>query len=424
MDYVVYLITMLVCLLLSAYFSASETAFLEMNKARLRTMADKGSRGAELALKLSENENALLSTVMLGNKIVNILLTAMGTLLFVSLLGEGVGAAISILIATVAILIFGEIFPEALAKSFPEKFAILSSPIIRVFGWILLPFNAFFGLWKLLLNKLFKSRTDEKMSQEELLMLVDEVEQEGSIDGEEGSLIRNVIELRDLTAEEILTHRVNLVGFEADTPKEEIAALFAESKFSRLLVYEEDIDHIIGVLHQKDFYSAQGVTDREIRDILSPPLFIPQTEHIGDLLRLFQINQSHLAVVVDEYGETYGIVTMEDILEELVGEIWDEHDEVVESFRNIGENIYEVSCDVNPEEFGEFFKVEPNTECSTLNGWIAEQLAKIPETDDVFSYEHLTVKVVEVDSHRATYANITVHPPKVSEKSDDGADGE
>ena len=423
MDYVGYWITMLICLLLSAYFSASETAFREMNKARMRTLAEKGSRGAQLALKLSEDESALLSTVVLGNKIVNILLTAVGTLLFVSMLGEGLGAVISILLATVAILIFGEIFPEALAKSFPEKFAVISAPVVRVFGWILLPFNAFFGLWRLLLNKLFKSKTDEKMSQEELLMLVDEVEQEGSIDGDEGSLIRNVIELRDLTAEEILTHRVNLVGFEIETPKEEIAALFAESKFSRLLVYEEDIDHVIGVLHQKDFYSAEGVTDREIRDILSPPLFIPQTEQIGDLLRLFQVNQSHLAVVVDEYGETFGIVTMEDILEELVGEIWDEHDEVVETFRNIDENIYEVSCDVSPEEFGEFFDVTLDTECSTLNGWIAEQLEKIPEIDDAFTYGHLTVKVVEVDSHRATFANITVHP-KPTEESGDGADGE
>ena len=423
MDNIGYLITMLVCLLLSAYFSGTETAFREMNRARLRTMADKGSRGAALTLKLAENESRLFSTVVLADKLVNISLTVVGTLLFVSLLGRGPGAWLSLLVATAAILIFGEIFPEALAKSFPEKFAILSAPILRVFGWILLPLNAFFGLWKLLLGKIFKSKTDEKMSQEELLMLVDEVEQEGGIDGDEGSLIRNVIELRDLTAEEILTHRVNLVGFEVDTPKEEIAALFAESKFSRLLVYEEDIDHVIGVLHQKDFYSAQGVTDREIRELLSPPLFIPQTEQIGDLLRLFQINQSHLAVVVDEYGETYGIVTMEDILEELVGEIWDEHDEVVESFRNIGEDTYEVSCDVSPAEFGEYFEVELETECSTLNGWIAEQLAKIPEIDDLFDYEHLTVKVVEVDAHRATYANITVHPRKTDE-AEEGADEE
>ena len=253
------------------------------------------------------------------------------------------------------------------------------------------------------------------MSQEELLMLVDEVEQDGSIDQDEGSLLRNVIEFTDLKAEEILTRRVNLVGFALGTSKEEIAGIFSETKFSRLLAYENDIDHIVGVLHQKDFYTASGITEKPIEELISPPLFIPQTEIISDLLKLFQGNQSHLAVVVDEYGETLGIVTMEDVLEELVGEIWDEHDEIVENFRDLGEYTYQVNCEISPEEFAKFFDVEIETECSTLNGWISEQLEKLPACDDTFSFDRLIVKVVEVDSHRATQVNV-IAPPKIAEE--------
>ena len=410
-----YLIVMIVCLLLSGYFSATETAFSALNKTRVRTLAEKGNKRAKLTLQLAEDYDRLISTILIGNNIVNIALASLGTVLFVSLLGD-IGATVSTAVITVVVLIFGEISPKSLAKDFPEKFAMLSAPIIRFLIWVLLPFNFLFTQWKKLLAKIFKPKEDEKMSQEELLMLVDEVEQEGSIDGDEGSLLRNVIEFTDRKAEEILTHRVNVAGFEIGCSKAEIAQIFSETKFSRLLVYENDIDHVVGVLHQKDFYTAEGVTDQEISELLSPALFIPQTEIISDLLRLFQVNQSHLAVVVDEYGETLGIVTMEDILEELVGEIWDEHDEVVEPFRNIGEDVYEVGCDVAPADFAQYFDITIETECSTLNGWIAEQLQKIPENDDVFTYERLTIKVVEIDAHRATFVNVTA-PPKNEEEA-------
>ena len=413
------LIPMAICLICSAYFSATETAFSTFNRTRMKTLAEKGNSRAKLVLKLADNYNNLLSTVLIGNNIVNIALASMGTLFFVDLVGGESGATVSTAVITIVVLIFGEITPKNLAKDFPEAFALFSAPIIQFLSWIFFAFNFLFSMWKKLLSKIFKTKEDTKMSQEELLMLVDEVEQDGSIDGDEGSLLRNVIEFTDLTADEILTRRVNLVGFPVDATREEIAQLFSDSKFSRLLVYDPDIDHISGVLHQKDFYTAEGITEKPIEELMTPPLFIPATTQSSDLLRLFQVNQTHLAVVVDEYGETLGIVTMEDILEELVGDIWDEHDEIVENFRDLGDDTYEVDCEVSPEEFKEFFHVEIETECSTVNGWISEQLCKIPENDDAFEYENLYIRVVEIDSHRAKYAQVNILPKGEEEETEE-----
>jgi len=419
MNVVPYLIGMAVCLLLTAYFSATEKAFTSMNKSRLRTLAEKDDRSAARALAISEQSERLKITLALGSNAAKILFAALATLVLVFYL-HSIGTALTVVAATLVILLLGEITPGRIAKEHADGFAIFSAPIIRVFIWVLFPITWLLMLWKKLLSRIFKSPEEEKRSQEELLMLVDEVEQEGSIDSDEGSLLKNVIEFTDLTADEILTHRVDLIGFSLDTPKEEIARLFSETKFSRLLVWDGDLDHVVGILHQKDFYTAEGVTDTPIEELISTPLFIPQNEIISDLLKLFQINQSHIAVVVDEYGETLGIVTMEDILEELVGEIWDEHDEVIENFREIGEDTYEVNCQVDPHEFCEFFGVETETECATLNGWIAEQLEKIPENDDIFTYGRLTIKVVETEAHRATFVTVVApSEPEVTEESTD-----
>lgn len=404
-----YIIVMLVCIVMSAYFSATETAFSSLNQTRIKTLAEKGNKRAKLTLKLANDYDRLLSTILIGNNIVNISLASLGTLLFVQLMGDA-GATVSTVVITVVVLIFGEISPKSIAKDFPEKFAMFSAPIIQTLIWILLPFNFLFSLWKKLLSKIFKSSEDSKMSQEELLTLVEEVQQDGSIDQDEGNLLKNVIEFTDLKAEEILTHRVKLEGFRKDATKEEIAKIFSDTKFSRLLVYEDDLDHVVGVLHQKDFYTEEGITDKSIDELISPPIFIPQNTKISDLLKSLQTNQSHIAVVVNEYGETLGIVTMEDILEELVGEIWDEHDEVIKNFTDICEGAYRVSCDVEMDEFCEFFDIEIESGSATLNGWISEQLAKIAEPGDAFSFGKLSVTVVSVDSHRARSVNVVVAP--------------
>ena len=420
-----YIIIMVVCLILSATFSATETAFSTFNKTRIRTLAEKeDNKRARLVLEMSEKYDRLLSTILIGNNIVNIVLASLGTLLFVNFLikgNEGLATTVSTAVVTVIVLIFGEITPKNLAKDFPERFTMFIAPFIRVLMVVFSPFVFLFSLWKKMLSKMFKKEEDTKMSQEELLMMVEEVQQEGSIDDEEGELLRNVIEFTDLRAEDILTHRVDLEAFSIEATREEIAERFARSQFSRLLVYEENIDHIVGVLHQKDFYTEQeaGVTD-----LMKPPVFIHQTEKISDLLKTLQSNKSHIAVVVDEYGGTLGIVTMEDILEELVGEIWDEHDEVVETIHEIDEDHYRVDGGSNLADLMDFFGLKTESESVSVGGWVMEQLDKIADVGDSFRFENLLITVETTDAMRVTEVLIERLPEETEEDEDKDADAE
>ena len=419
-DILPYIISMALCVLFSGYFSATETAFSSLNKTRLKALAEKGNRKAELALTLSEQYDRLISTILIGNNIVNIAVASIGTVLFVHLYGD-IGATVSTVVVTVAVLIFGEITPKSIAKDFPEKFAMFSAPFLRLLIWVLTPLNFLFSMWKKLISKLFNVEEDSKMSQEELLLLVDEVEQDGSIDTDEGVLLRNAIEFGDLEAEDILTHRVDLEAVPIEAPKEEIARVFNESRFSRLLVYKENIDNIVGIIHQKDFYIGSGVTEKEVTDIITPPLFIHKSEKIDDLLKLLQTRKSHIAIVIDEYGGTLGIVTMEDILEELVGEIWDEHDEVTVTFRELSENVFLVDCTVNFNDFCQFFDIDDeDADSVSLGGWIMEQLDKIPVKGDRFTYENLNIIVTQTDSHRVAFAKVirTVESPDEENNKD------
>ena len=394
-----YILIMVALVVMSSYFSATETAFSSLNKTRLKTLAEKGNKKAELALRLSEEYDKLISTILIGNNIVNIVLASIGTVMFVELYGN-MGATISSVVVTVVVLIFGEISPKSIAKDAPEKFAMFSAPIINFFIYLLTPVNFIFTQWKKLLSLVVKIEENAKMSQEELLMLVEEVQQEGSIDDDEGDLIRNAIEFTEQEAGDILTHRVDLEALPITAEKTEIARLFAKTQFSRLLIYDENIDNIIGVVHLKDFFTEDGITKKDIRDIMAKPLFIQKFEKINDLLKLLQKNKSHVAVVIDEYGGTLGIVTMEDILEELVGEIWDEHDEVVENFKELGENTYSVDGSVSFDDFCDFFDIEDETESVSVGGWAMEHLGKLPQNDDSFIYENLKIVITDTDSHR------------------------
>lgn len=412
-DTVPYILVMAVCLILSAYFSATETAFSSLNKTRLKSYAEKGNHRAELALKLSEQYDRLISTILIGNNVVNIALASLGTVLFVRYLGN-MGASVSTIVITVVVLIFGEITPKSIAKDCPERFAMFSAPIIRGLIFLLTPLNFIFSLWKKLVSSIFKVKSDTKISQEELLMLVEEVQQEGGIDNNEGSLLRNAIEFTDLEAEDILTHRVDLETISVETEKSEVSKVFTETKFSRLPVYEETVDNIIGVIHQKDFYVNGTITEKGIREIMTPPLFVRRSVKISMLLKLLQKNKSHVAIVLDEYGGTLGMVTMEDILEELVGEIWDEHDEVVEDFQQIGSHLYLVDCSISLADFCEFFDIETDSERRSVGGWVMEQLNKIPDIGETFSYATLDIVVKNTDSHRVT--QIEVHNKQTVEK--------
>ncbi len=398
---------MIVCIVLSGFFSATETAFSSLNKTKIKTLTENENKRAELVLALSENFDKLISTILIGNNIVNILLASLGTLFFVGLIGNG-GATVSTVVITVAVLIFGEVSPKSLAKDSPERFAMFSAPIIRVLIVFFTPLNFLFGQWKKFISKLFKVKNESKMSQQELLMLVDEVQQDGSIDTTEGDLLKNAIEFNELRAEDILTHRVDLEGVSTEATKEEIAEKFTKTQFSRILVYEENMDNIVGVIHQKDFYSGTGVTKKSVKDITGPAIYVHQFEKLGDILKTLQEKKSHVAVVVDEFGGTLGIVTMEDILEELVGEIWDEHDEVEEDFKKLNDHTYKVNCTVTVDDFCGFFDVKTETESVSLSGYIMERLERVPEKGDKLTVENLELTVTEIGSHRAEFVTVKI----------------
>ena len=405
---------MLFCIIMSAYFSATETAFSTFNRAKLKPLAERGNKKASKVLKIAENYDKLISTVLIGNNIVNIALASLGTLVFVNLIGDA-GATVSTVVITVLVLIFGEISPKSIAKDCPEKFAMFAAPLIGFLMKVFTPLNFIFSQWKKLLAKMFRIQSDSKMSQEELLTIVEEASQDGGIDSGEGDLLRNAIEFTELRAEDILTHRVDLEGVSVEATKEEIAAAFTETKYSRLLVYKENMDSIVGVIHQKDLYSGTGLTKKPLKDIIAPAIYIHQFEKISDILKTLQREKSHVAVVVDEYGGTLGIVTMEDILEELVGDIWDEHDEVEEDFRQLSENTYRVDCNVTMDDFCAFFDIRAEYESVSLSGWIMEQLERVPEKGDRLQIENLDITVNEIGSHRAESVIVKVNGKKTDD---------
>jgi len=328
------------------------------------------------------------------------MVASIGTLLFVDLYGD-IGATVSTAVVTIVVLIFGEITPKSIAKDAPERFALFSAPFIRLWIWVLTPLNFLFSKWKKFVSRFFKTDDSEKMSHEELLLFMEDVEQDGSIDKNEGELLRNALEFRELTAAEILTHRIELEAVNVNESHEEIARAFTQSRFSRLLVYRDTIDQVIGVLHQKDFYINGKMTDQPITEIMTEPVFVYQHTKIRDILKTLQHQKAHIAVVVDDFGGTLGIVTMEDILEELVGEIWDEHDEVEEDFEKLGESTYRVDCSVSLEDFMEFFDMKLESDSVSVGGWVMEQLNRVPVKGDSFHVQHLEVTVSEVSAHRA-----------------------
>ncbi len=407
-EFIPKLIALAILIMMSAYFSATETAFSSLNKIRLKNMVSDGNKKAKLALDLANDFDRILSTILIGNNIVNIAATSIATVLFIDIYGD-MGATLSTVVMTVLVLIFGEISPKSMAKESPESFSMFSAPLLKFFMTVLAPLNFLFAMWKKLLSKVIKVDEDRKMTQDELMVLVDEVTQDGAIDEDEGRLLRSALEFTERSAEDILTPRIDLEAIPADSTKEEIALLFQESRFSRLLVYEDNIDDIIGVVHLKDFYTEKGITGKKLSEIMTEPVFVPKSIMISDLLKYLQKNKSHIAVVSDDYGGTLGIVTMEDILEELVGEIWDEHDDVVETFTQLTENKYKVLCNTDLDTLLKFFDIDYDEENSSVNGWVMDELGKIPEVGDKFSFQNLDVTVTETDDRRVVEIEVLVN---------------
>lgn len=396
------------CIMMSAYFSATETAFSSLNRIRVKNMAEKGNRRAALVLKMSENYDVLLSTILIGNNIVNIASASLATVLFVRFLGNEAGASVSTIVTTVVVLIFGEVSPKSIAKESPERFAMFSAPLLKVFVLVLTPFNFFFIQWKKLLSVVFQASEDRGITEEELLTIVEEAKQDGGIDEQESSLIRSAIEFTELRAEDIFTPRIDVEAVSADAGKEEIAKVFAETGYSRLPVYEGNIDRIVGIVYQKDFHNQVYRTEMPFEQIIKPAMFIAKNKKIGPLLKELQQNKMHIAVILDEFGGTAGIVTMEDILEELVGEIWDEHDEVVQEIKKVSETEYLVAGSANIDKVFDVLHKEREFDFITVSGWVMEMAGRIPVQGDCFVYENLEVTVMEMDEKRVEQVRIAV----------------
>ncbi len=401
------IVLVMICLIgLSAFFSATETSFTSFNHARLKALARGGNKRAQRALDLADNYDKLLSSILIGNNIVNILASSLATMVFTAWLG-GAGVTISTVVMTVVVLIFGEISPKTLAKDHADQLVMVFAPFIGAIMKLLTPLNWLFSQWRKLLAKIFPTPDDEGMAEEELLSLVAEAEQDGEIDQHESDLIRSAIEFNDQTAEDILTHRVDIVALDVEMTMDEAEQVFRENTFSRLPVYEESIDSIVGVIHEKDFFNNR--TASSLRDLMKPPLFVTPTSHISDLLHTLQKAKSHMAIVSDEYGGTMGIVTMEDIIEELVGEIYDEHDQVVESFRKLPDGSYLIDCTASLKDMQELFAIEGDFDAATVGGWVLDQMGRIPAVGDSFVFEHrLNVRVTRVESTRVMEISVSL----------------
>ena len=400
------IVVLALLILMSAYFSASETAFSTFNRIRMKNLAEGGNKRAASALRLSEDYNTLLSTILVGNNIVNIAATSIATVLFVKHWGDA-GPTLSTIVMTVVVLIFGEVTPKNLAKESPETFAMFSAPILRVITVILTPINFFFRMWKKLLSRLFKSSTGPSITEEELMTLVDEAEQEGAIDEEDRTLIQNVMEFNDSRVSEILTPRVDIVALPMGSTQAEATQLFLETGYTRLLVYQDSLDQVLGVIHLRDYFEALQRGIKDIEELLSPVVFITPYAKISDVLKILQSEKAHMAVVTDEYGGTVGLVTMEDILEELVGEIWYEHDEVVEEIHQNDDGSCLVTGAAYVDDVFEMLGITGESDASTVNGWIMEQLGHIPQQGDRFAFGGYEIEVLGVQNKRVTQCLFT-----------------
>ena len=409
-------VALVILVAMSAYFSATETAFTSLNRIRLKSRADNGDQRAARALALAEDYDKLLSTILIGNNIVNNVATTIGAVLFIRLLDDVRGPTVSAIVLTVVILIFGEVSPKSLAKESPEAWAMLSAPLLRAFVAVLTPANFLFTQWKRLLSLIIHKREEDGITEEELVTMVDQAENEGGLDEHESELIRNAIEFHDLEVEEILTPRVDIVAVEDTDSMEEIAKIFAENGYSRLPVYHEDIDNIIGVIHEKDFHAARYRGLTSVKEMLGPMLYTTGNTKISELLRILQREKAHMVIVVDEYGGTAGLVTMEDLLEEIVGNIYDEFDpQEDQEIIALGDNRWRIAGSAELDDVAEALDMEfpEDEESETLGGLVFAQLNVIPEDGSHPEVElyGLHIRVEELTDRRVEWATVTKLAP-------------
>ena len=393
----------------SGFFSATETAFSSVNRIRLKSRAEDGDKRAESTLALAEKYDNLLATILIGNNIVNIVATTLAAVLFTHHF-QKYGATISTVVMTVAVLIFGEISPKTLAKRHPETYAMAVTPMIRLVMLLLTPLTGFFSLWQKLLAAVFKGGEETGITDEELITMVSEAENEGGLEAEEGKLIRSAIEFGDLEVGEIFIPRVDMVSVEDNISAAALEEVFQEYEFSRVPVYHEDRDHIVGLIHDKDFHKAKLKPNESWTELITPALYTTPSELASDVLAKMQRKKIHMAIVVDEFGGTEGLITLEDILEELVGEIWDEHDEVVELYKEQSDGSWLISCSASLGDVFDLLNIREDCDASTVSGWVIDELGHIPKVGDKFRYENLEVSVTATRRMRVLEIRVRVIP--------------
>ena len=410
-----------VLVLLSAFCSASETAFTGAKPVRLKNMMEEGSKSAGTALKVIERYDKFLTTILIGNNIVNIATSSIATILCVDLFAEH-GPVIATAATTVIVLIFGEIIPKTIAKGNAEKMCLFFGRVIWVLMIIFTPVSAIFLLLQKGVNKLFIRGNEVTVTEQELMHIIDEIEGEGVLEKQESTLVRNALEFDETTAEQIMQPRVNVVGIDIYDSVEKVSGLFRSEAYTRLPVYEKSLDHIIGVISYRDF--TQKVLEGEdfaLQDLVSDIMYIPSLMHISELLKKMQKEKEHIAVVVDQYGGTAGIVTMEDVLEELVGEIWDENDEISTPVRFLDETTFNVSGEVSKMDFNRYFEsqgmdYEIDGDFNTVGGWVLELFGRIPSEGDVIETDDFVITVVSLEERRIGTLKFVIKP---SEKEDE-----
>jgi CBS domain containing-hemolysin-like protein len=405
-------IAILLLMVLSAFFAATETAFTSINRIKIKNLANDGNHKARRVVRLSEQYDNLLSTILIANNVVNIAATSIATVLFINLYGE-YGPTIATIFSTVIILIFGEITPKTVAKEIPEKFSMFAAPLIQAIMVIMTPVTYFFAVLKKVSIKIFKVSGHHKITEDELMTMVEEAETDGGIDEGQSELIQNAIEFNDLVAIDVLTPRVDMEAIDIDMTNDEVDEIFRSTGFSRLPVYDDDLDEILGVLNQKDFHNYIYGKENSISDFVKPVAFVAGSMRLATLLRKLQQMKSHMAIIVDEYGGTEGLVTMEDIIEELVGEIYDEHDVVMsQQVTELQNGTYRVMCNANLANVFDFFEIEEEVDANTVNGWVVLCLDKLPEKGDTFEYtadfKRLKGRVTKANGKKAIEINLSV----------------
>lgn len=407
---------MVVLVLFSGFFSASETAFSTANRTKLKTLAGDRNARARKVLKLIDSYPRLLSTILVLNNLVNITLSAIATLFFIELIeNTSVATVVSTAVTTVAVLIFGEVSPKTLAKEMPERFAMFSCGIMNALCFLLTPVNFVFERWNKLLLKIFRIKKDETVTEEDLITIVTEAENVGGIDEDEGQIIRSAIEFNDLSVEDILTPRVDVVAVSINDTPDKIRRAFRSSGFSRLPVYKGTVDNVIGVINQKDFYENVLLEHKKLATIITSPKMVTPYMKISDLMKLLQSSKSHMAIVLDEYSGMLGVITLEDILEELVGDIWDEHDKVSEEITELSENCYKIDgtlSSVKLLSLSDTVLTEEEEEelPATAAGIVMREKESIPEIGEKIVYKNLLFEILDADSAHIETLKVTVLP--------------